>query len=86
MACAPVNHSGHWLLNTRLVAGCTLNDSGAELLAEAMAVNQTLDTVELPGADLPKCSKEHKWQQTPVAGTCIPSYGSIASKEYLACR
>ena len=30
-------------------SGCTLNDSGAELLADALGQNQVLSTLELPG-------------------------------------
>ncbi len=33
----------------RHASGCTLNDSGAELIAEALVNNQTLNTLELPG-------------------------------------
>ncbi|KAL0054269.1 hypothetical protein WJX82_006404 [Trebouxia sp. C0006] len=32
--------------------GCTLNDSGAELIAEALVDNQTLNTLELPDNDI----------------------------------
>ena len=37
------------LFTIKRLAGCTLNDSGAELLAEAITVNQSLSTLELPG-------------------------------------
>lgn len=30
-------------------SGCTLNDSGAELLADGLGQNQALSTLELPG-------------------------------------
>ena len=40
------SHSGSDLLRA---SGCTLNDSGAELIAEALIDNQTLNTLELPG-------------------------------------
>ena len=40
------SHSG---CDHRHASGCTLNDSGAELIAEALVDNQTLNTLELPG-------------------------------------
>ena len=43
----PANsHLGSDLLHA---SGCTLNDAGAELIAEALIDNQTLNTLEVPG-------------------------------------
>ncbi len=50
MACAKLSQPAHIQESDLLHAsGCTLNDSGAELIAEALVDNQTLNTLELPG-------------------------------------